>query len=250
MVGNEPVFYPRFDPSKPEERTQIYFYRKQSLGQPYVPEVSYLSAMNWIELGKELSKFGLNYVLNGFFPSGLLNVKGISEMDKDKFDRDVKGTFTNAENAGKIIITASEIDGALTFTPFSTTDNTPMLNALNGLAVSKIATAHRANALLAGIQSNGNGLVDSGETYSTNLQIYENAVIRPFKKAVISFINQVLKFNGVAESDLDIKNLSLLSKDIDDNILADFFTPEILADKYGIDPKYLLKNQTPNDTGI
>jgi hypothetical protein len=33
----------------------------------------------------------------------------------EKFERDVKATFTTAENAGKIIITAREVEGALTF---------------------------------------------------------------------------------------------------------------------------------------
>jgi hypothetical protein len=109
--------------------------------------------------------------------------------------------------------------------------------------------------MLAGIQNGGNGLVDSGNTYSTNLEIYENLIIDPFKLAVIDFVNRVLTFNGITDSDLTIKSKAVLSKDIDLSIIADFFDEEVLAEKLGIDKKFLKDKNTsvtPDepDTGI
>ncbi|MDJ1500644.1 phage portal protein [Xanthocytophaga agilis] len=252
VTTNKPVFYPRFDLNNPpEEGSQIYFYHKHSNLQPYFPKVSYVSALNYIELAAELSKFGLSTVVNGFFSGGILEVKGnMQEDQKREFTANLQRTYQGSENAQKMLVIITEEGNSVTLTNFSQTDNTNILKALNELVVDKLSTSHRGNPSLASVMLNGSSLGGDGNSYTVNLQIYQNTVIRAFQKAIISFFKKVLSHNGFKDYELDIQGLSVITTQMDENLKADYIKPETWIQEYGYSEDDLMPDKKTIDNPV
>ena len=231
---NIPVYFEKFNPGKIGKTTQLYFYSRTALGQPFLPKVSYAAALNYMELSYELSKFGLNTVINGFFSSGILKVKATMNDDqKYVFTNKVKESFTGSENASKLMVTVSEETDSITFTPLNTTDNTPLLKALRDMCTEEICSAHRGNPIVAAIQASGSTLGSDGKLYRDSLEIYYNTVIRQLQKPFIAFMEKVLTFNGFTDFELEITSSAMLSNSLDMATKADFIKPEVWLAEYG-----------------
>lgn len=240
-----PVYFPRFDISeKGRGGEQIYFYHKQTLGQPYLPDVSYASSLNYVELSSELSKFALNYVLNGFFASGIFNVKASNADELYQADENIQKTFTGTDNAGRVLVFANDDGDGATFTPLNTADNTPMLNALNNLISDKVCTAHRANPIIAAIQSEGSTLGSDGKLFSTAMQTYYNLVIRDLQKPFIAFWRMYGEVAG-EELKIDISSSALLQTEMPEELQA-MIKPEVRITQYGYEPEDLIDYVAPD----
>ncbi|WP_216689011.1 phage portal protein [Hymenobacter siberiensis] len=245
-----PVFYERFGGEKPTETTQVYFYHKRTSGQPFLPEISYASCLNYVQMEYETSKYGLNAMLNGFFGSAIMSVKAsMSDEQKEMFTRNVNHTFTGSENASKLMVIVSEQDDTVKVTPLATGDNTPMLQALSEKSQQAIATAHRGNPSLAGIQVSA-GFGSDAALLRTAQEQFQNNVILRLQQPMLTFLKKVMKFNGVAEYDFNVGSLNLVSEITPDFFLQNYVKAEVLAAKYGfkiedLKPSVLTPEVTP-----
>jgi Phage portal protein len=238
---NTPRYYEKFNPNDVNDTTQLFFYHKRANGQPYLPEISYASALNYIEMEYQMSKYGLNSMLNGFFASAIIEVNAsLSEEQKHKLRADFTTNFQGTDNASKLMVVVSEMGGSIKVTPISTGDNTNMLKALEDMAEAAICTAHRGQPVLAGIQSTGSTLGSDGKLIKTAQELFYNNVIVHLQKPILSFLKKVFRFNGVTEYQLDIQSLNLVSEDVPDWFLQDFVKPEVLAAKYGFKAEDLI----------
>lgn len=245
VANNEPVHFPRFDISeKGRGSEQIYFSHNPTLGQPYLPSISYASALNDIELAYEIGKYNLNYVRNGFFISGIFNVKTSSQDELYQADENIQKTFTGTDNAGRVIVMANDEGNGVTFTPLTTTDNTSMITAYINIIASNVCTAHRANPIVAGIQSDGSTLGSDGKLFSTAMQTYYNLVIRDLQKPFIRFWKM---YGEVAGEDLqiDITSSALLQSEMPEELQA-MIKPEVRVNQYGYKPEDLIDYVAPD----
>lgn len=236
---NVPVYVERFNPQKITSTTQLFFYHKRALGQPFLPEISYASALNFIELSYELSKYALNTVFNGFFASAIMNVKApMTDEQKQAFTSQVKNSFTGSENAAKLMVVVSEDENSVNVTPISTTDNTPLFNSLRKTVIEEICSAHRGQGILAGVQNEGSSLGSDGKLYNTALKVYDRNVIRPLQKSFLTFLERVLNFNGATEYELEITSTGIIKDTTLDNMfLQDVIKAEVLAAEMGYTPE-------------
>lgn len=234
-----PVYFDRFDISQPGG-TQLYFYHKSALGQPFIPDVSYVSALNYVELSYEMSKYALNYVLNGFFVAGIFNVKANNEEELLQADANIQKTFSGTDNAGRVMVFANNEGDGVSFTPLANTDNTPMMEALNDLISNKVCTSHRANPIIAGIQTGGSNLGSDGKLFSTAMQTYYNLVIRDLQKPFLTFWKLYFKVHQV-DATLDISSSALLQTEMPEALQAEI-KPEILVAQWGYKPEDLISH--------
>lgn len=215
------VFYPAFNPSKASEQPfQIFFWRKHALGQPYYPNVSYTSALNYIAMGKELSKFGLNMVKNGFYMGGILNYpSNASKEEKKKIKADLEASFQGSENAGKIIVAwMPSADMKVEFTPIATGDYASFVKTLDEIAIQKICTAHKCSPILASIDRQGASLGGDYNMILTALEVYNNTIIHKLQKPIIQIFSEILEHNGMMDHKLSISDNTLIKRRIADNI--------------------------------
>lgn len=97
---NQPRYYEKFNPNDINDTTQLFFYHKRANGQQYIPEVSYVSCLNYVEMSYQMGKYGLNAMLNGFFASAILQLNAsLSDEQKERFKQSINSNFQGSDNA-------------------------------------------------------------------------------------------------------------------------------------------------------
>ncbi|KUG07418.1 hypothetical protein ASU33_13780 [Solirubrum puertoriconensis] len=251
LMQNPAVFYERFNPSDINETTQLHFYHKRANGQPWLPEVSYVSCLNYVQMEDEMSKYGLNTMLNGFFASAILSVTAsMTDEQKQAFKRAVRDSFTGSENASKLLVNISETkEGGVEVTPINAGDNTPMMEALSSKAQQAIATAHRCHPALAGVQGN-TGFSSEAQLLKSAQEQFQKNVISHLQKPMVAFLKKVLKFNGYADAEFAVEPLNLVIQDIPDWVFLDILKPECAAIYYGYTVEDLRPELQPQSESI
>jgi hypothetical protein len=96
LVRNPAIYLPRFNPYPrnasgkvlaPQNSTEVYFYHEKVNGQDYLPEVSYASCLNLVEADKELGLFSLNTMVNGVFPSCIVEMQAVGATPQQKLTK-------------------------------------------------------------------------------------------------------------------------------------------------------------------
>ena len=229
-------YYPAFSTKNAirDKSEQLFVWFRPQSGMPYLPQVSYESALHYIELQYELGKFSLNTVLNGFFASAIMKVKAnMGEDERSEFEYKIKGAFSGAENASKLMVAISDSLDDVEIVPLSSGDNTALLQALQELCIAEICTAHQIQPILAGVQTAGSSLGSDGKMYRDSLEIYYNTTIRSYQKAFEDFLHKVLRFNGHSDYELEIASSALLANTLDIATKMDMLRPEIWMAEFG-----------------
>ena len=247
LAQNPKEYYPIFNPyprsakgkiQAPQNDVELFFYHEKMNGQPYLPEVSYTSCLNLIEADKELTKFGLNTMLNGVFPSCIVEMKAVGATAEQK--RSYKANFTReltgTENNSKMMFVVSDEGDTVKVTPFTTQDPTPQLEWLQSYIGQGIDTAHRTQPAIAGVQNEGSTLGSDGNLVTVAQKHFNANVIGPLQAPIIAFIEKVLKFNGYSEYKFKIHQPELL--ELPDRLIQ-AMNIEDLAAEYGIEPEQI-----------
>lgn len=192
---NKPVFIPRFNPLKKNmEGRQIYWCFNYTSGQIY-PRPDYWSAVNYIELSKQIGIYHCSNILSGLFPSFIVNFyNGETDPDKQrKMMQDWENKLSGARNAGKFIMTFNEPDSQkVDVVPFPIQDADKQYEFLSESSRKEVMIAHRITTpLLFGIRDNS-GFGSNKDEMETGLQIFINQVIEPAQRKLTSGLEEIL----------------------------------------------------------
>ena len=192
---NKPVFIPKFNPLKKNvEGRQIYWCFNYTSAQVY-PRPDYWSAVNYIELSKQIGIYHCSNILSGLFPSFIVNFyNGETDPDKQrKMMQDWENKLSGARNAGKFIMTFNEPDTQkVDVIPFPIQDADKQYEFLSESSRREIMIAHRITTpLLFGIRDNS-GFGSNKDEMETGLQIFINQVIEPSQRKLTSGLEEIL----------------------------------------------------------
>ena len=194
---NKPTFIPKFHPaSAVNETKQVYFCYNYTSGQFY-PRPDYWSAVNYIELERQVGIYHVNNILNGLFPSFIISFFNGQVEPQQQIDikRDWERLLTGAKNAGKFLMTFNERD-----TPKPEIESFPLSDAdkqyqfLSEESTNKVMIAHRITTpLLFGIRSQ-TGFGSNKDEMQVGLEIFTNQVIEPAQRKIINGFTEILSF--------------------------------------------------------
>jgi hypothetical protein len=192
---NKPVFIPRFNPlKKSTEGRQMYWCFNYTSGQIY-PRPDYWSAVNYIELSKQIGIYHCSNILSGLFPSFIVNFyNGETDPEKQrKMMQDWENKLSGARNAGKFIMTFNEPDTQkVDVIPFPIQDADKQYEFLSESSRKEVMIAHRITTpLLFGIRDN-TGFGSNKDEMETGLQIFINQVIEPAQRKVTDGLEEIL----------------------------------------------------------
>jgi hypothetical protein len=192
---NKPVFIPRFNPLKKSmEGRQMYWCFNYTSGQVY-PRPDYWSAVNYIELSKQIGIYHCSNILSGLFPSFIVNFyNGETDPEKQrKMMTDWESKLSGARNAGKFIMTFNEPDTQkVDVIPFPIQDADKQYEFLSESSRKEVMIAHRITTpLLFGIRDN-TGFGSNKDEMETGLQIFINQVIEPAQRKVTDGLEEIL----------------------------------------------------------
>jgi hypothetical protein len=192
---NTPEFIPKYNYlTRNEEPRQIYWCFTFTGSDAY-PRPDYWSAINYIELDKQISIFHINQISNGLFPSTIINFYNgqATPEQKQQMMMDWENKMSGARNAGKVVMFFNERDQPKTeITPFPVNDADKQYQLMDTTATQKIITAHRVTTpLLFGIRETS-GFGSNKDEMTTGLEIFNKQVIEPYQEKINHSIEELL----------------------------------------------------------
>ena len=233
---NIPTFIPMYNPTtKSDEPSQVLFVGIMTPGSAYYPKPDYYSAINYIEITREISEFYRAFLSNGMAPSYFLHMNnGIPDPEEQMAIRRNWETMMGAKKAGKVVFTFNEsADRAprLDLVPMSDADKQWM--ELSTQSRENILAAHRVTSpLLFGIRDAG-GLGSNADEMKQAYRIFNKNIIEPYQQIVTDSLEEVFKGMGIL-ADVYIESNDLFSDEMDAAIAAT--TPPTVADNATTDP--------------
>jgi len=195
---NKPVFIPKFNKETArEEPRQVYWCFDYTGGQVY-PRPDYFSAVNYIELSKQIGIYHVSNILNGMFPSLIVSFFN-GQLDEDairKMRQDMQGHLGGARNSGKAFFTFNEPGAqppAITSFPLSDADK--QYEYLTNTSRQEVLLAHRCTTpLIFGIRDGGTGFGSNKEEMVIGLEIFTKQVIEPKQRKLARGFETVLSY--------------------------------------------------------
>lgn len=197
---NIPAFIPMYNPtSKADEPSQVLFVGVMTPGSAYYPKPDYYSAINYIEITREISEFYRAFLSNGMSPSYMLHMtNGIPDPEEQMAIKRNWESMIGTKKAGKVVFTFNE-----------SADKLPRLDVIDMTQADKqwlelstqsrenILAAHRVTSpLLFGIRDAG-GLGSNADEMKQAYRIFNKNIIEPYQQIVTDSIEEVFKGMGI-----------------------------------------------------
>jgi len=194
---NRPTFISKFNPSMAaQEPSQVLWRFTYTSGQIY-PNPDYWSAVNYIELERQIGIYHVNNILNGLFPSFIISFFNGQIPPDQQWDmkNDWERLLTGARNAGKFLMTFNERDTPKPdITAFPLSDADKQYTFLSEESTNKVMIAHRITTpLIFGIRTN-TGFGSNKDEMAIGLEIFNNQVIEPAQRLIIRGFTEILSF--------------------------------------------------------
>jgi hypothetical protein len=195
---NKPVFLPKFNPqSVQEEPRQVYWCFDYTGGQIY-PKPDYYSAVNYIELSKQIGIYHVSNILNGMFPSLIVSLFN-GQLDPDgirKMKNDMEFHLGGARNSGKTFFTFNEPGSQPPdIKSFPLSDADKQYEYLTNTSRQEVLLAHRCTTpLIFGIRDVGGGFGSNKEEMVIGLEIFTKQVVEPKQRKLAKGFETVLGF--------------------------------------------------------
>jgi hypothetical protein len=230
---NIPVFIPMYNPTtKADEPSQVLFVGVMTPGSAYYPKPDYYSAINYIEITRDISEFYRAFLSNGMAPSYFLHMNnGIPDPEEQMAIRRNWETMVGAKKAGKVVFTFNEsADRAprLDLVPMSDADK--QWQELSVQSRENILAAHRVTSpLLFGIRDAG-GLGSNADEMKSAYRIFNRNIIEPYQKIITDSLEEIFKGMGIM-ADLYIESNDIFGEEITTTTVAQTATTQLSAEK-------------------
>ncbi len=194
---NRPTFIPKFNPSMAvNEPSQVLWKFNYTSGQIY-PNPDYWSAVNYIELERQIGMYHVNNIMNGLFPSFIISFFNGQIPPDQQWDmkKDWERLLTGARNAGKFLMTFNERETPKPdITSFPLSDADKQYQFLSEESTNKVMIAHRITTpLIFGIRT-ATGFGSNKDEMAIGLEIFNNQVIEPAQRLIIRGFTEILSF--------------------------------------------------------
>jgi hypothetical protein len=230
---NIPVFIPMYNPtSKADEPSQVLFIGVMTPGSAYYPKPDYYSAINYIEITREISEFYRAFLSNGMAPSYMLHFNnGIPDPEEQLAIRRNWETMVGARKAGKVVFTFNEsADRAPRLDLVPMTDADKQWQELSTQSRENILAAHRVTSpLLFGIRDAG-GLGSNADEMKNAYRIFNKNIIQPYQKIITDSFEEIFKGMGIV-ADIYIESNDIFGEEITAPIVAQSATTQLSEEK-------------------
>jgi hypothetical protein len=209
----KPEFIPAFNPSIAQEQPrQVIYAHGMSAGSVYYPKPDYFGALNYVELSYQMGLYHVNNILNGLFPSFIINfLNGIPQKEeREAIRREWETRLSGAANAGKFLMTFNEDPTrAPQIEAFPLSDADKQYQFLSEETAKQIMVGHRVvSPLIHGIRDT-TGFGSNKDEMLVGLEIFNSQVIRPYQRIIEEVFTPILgdvniEMNSIFEDGISI----------------------------------------------
>lgn len=237
---NAPVFIPMYNATtKADEPSQVLFVGVMTPGSAYYPKPDYYSAINYIEITREISEFYRAFLSNGMAPSYMLHFNnGIPDPEEQLAIRRNWETMVSAKMAGKVVFTFNESsDRAPRLDLVPMTDADKQWQELSTQSRENILGAHRVTSpLLFGIRDAG-GLGSNADEMKSAYRIFNKNIIEPYQQIVTESLEEIFRGMGIV-ADIYIEANDIFGNEIAPlPTVAQTATTQLEKKKTNLDPQ-------------
>ena len=206
----KPEFIPAFNPSQAEEQPrQVIYAHGMMAGSSYYAKPDYFGALNYVELSYQMGLYHVNNILNGLFPSFIINfLNGIPQKEeREAIRREWEERLSGASNAGKFLMTFNEDPSrAPDIQSFPLSDADKQYQFLSEETAKQIMVGHRVvSPLIHGIRDT-TGFGSNKDEMIVGMEIFNNQVIKPYQRIITN------TFAPILGSDLKIEMNSVFNE--------------------------------------
>lgn len=192
----KPEFIPAFNPSQAQEQPrQVIYAHGMMAGSSYYAKPDYFGALNYVELSYQMGLYHVNNILNGLFPSFIINfLNGIPQKEeREAIRREWEERLSGASNAGKFLMTFNEDPSrAPTIESFPLSDADKQYQFLSEETAKQIMVGHRVvSPLIHGIRE-ANGFGSNKDEMVVGMEIFNNQVIKPYQRIIERTFDPIL----------------------------------------------------------
>lgn len=192
----KPEFIPSFNPSQAEEQPrQVIYAHGMMAGSSYYAKPDYFGALNYVELSYQMGLYHVNNILNGLFPSFIINfLNGIPQKEeREAIRREWEERLSGASNAGKFLMTFNEDPTrAPSIESFPLSDADKQYQFLSEETAKQIMVGHRVvSPLIHGIRDT-TGFGSNKDEMLVGMEIFNNQVIKPYQRIITNTFAPIL----------------------------------------------------------
>jgi hypothetical protein len=192
----KPEFIPAFNPSQAQEQPrQVIYAHGMMAGSSYYPKPDYFGALNYVELSYQMGLYHVNNILNGLFPSFIINfLNGIPQKEeREAIRREWEERLSGASNAGKFLMTFNEDPTrAPQIQDFPLSDADKQYQFLSEETAKQIMVGHRVvSPLIHGIRDT-TGFGSNKDEMLVGMEIFNNQVIKPYQRIITNTFAPIL----------------------------------------------------------
>ena len=192
----KPEFITAFNPSIAQEQPrQVIYAHGMMAGSSYYAKPDYFGALNYVELSYQMGLYHVNNILNGLFPSFIINfLNGIPQKEeREAIRREWEERLSGASNAGKFLMTFNEDPTrAPQIQDFPLSDADKQYQFLSEETAKQIMVGHRVvSPLIHGIRES-NGFGSNKDEMLVGLEIFNNQVIKPYQRIIERVFTPIL----------------------------------------------------------
>ena len=192
----KPEFIPAFNPSQAEEQPrQVIYAHGMMAGSSYYAKPDYFGALNYVELSYQMGLYHVNNILNGLFPSFIINfLNGIPQKEeREAIRREWEERLSGASNAGKFLMTFNEDPSrAPQIQDFPLSDADKQYQFLSEETAKQIMVGHRVvSPLIHGIRDT-TGFGSNKDEMIVGMEIFNNQVIKPYQRIITNTFAPIL----------------------------------------------------------
>ena len=161
------------------------------------PQPMYLGSLDACEIEREIDKFHLNALRNGFQASAIVHFKGVDPEDAQKveIERDLNEKFGGSANAGSIAtIFSPTYEDAVSIEKFEQTDFGERYATLAKRAQQQIYSAFHCNPNLFGVPTESLGF--NSEEYEQSFSLYNRTQIQPVQAKIADAFDFIFGTKG------------------------------------------------------
>lgn len=193
--ANTPKFIPKYNGLQSEGGKGVVYVTVPKSKKKAYPKPPYNSGLTWIEVDRQIGLFHVNNLMNGLFPSFIVNLFNgetdpqTQQMIKSKWERELTG----AGAAGKFLMSFNESDRkGVEVTTFPISDADKQYQFLSDKATEHVLIAHGITTpLLFGVRT-ATGFGSNSEEMQVGLRIFISQVIEPFQRIITKCFEEYL----------------------------------------------------------
>ena len=222
--------------------TSIYVYKEYRAGCTEYPLPDYVNCIPYVDCDRELAKFNLNNIKNGFLGGMLVNFPNgePTAEQKKKIEQLFKNKFSGAEGDRILFDFSAGKDLGVTITPLTPPDLAGQFSILNEQIGDEIFVGHGFPEILLGRKKDGQ-LGARNEIIEAN-ELFMNVYAYPKQKQYIDLFNWMLD-----TSSIDVQQLEPIGREMPEAMMEKYLTANQILEFYGFEPQKEVEQQpTPN----